>query len=75
MRTVNEALWDRVARVTLGVVLLSLGWSGAVGGGWGVALKVVGLLPLATGLSGWCVLYALLGYRTNREIRPAVEAA
>jgi hypothetical protein len=28
MKYVNEAGWDRIARVVLGIVLLALGWSG-----------------------------------------------
>ncbi len=74
MRIANMAPWDRMVRVALGVVILSLGWSGAVGGGWGVVLMVAGLVPLATGLSGWCVLYALLGYSSNTVTRSRVEA-
>ncbi len=48
MSYVNEAVWDRIARVALDVVLLYLGWSGTVDGNWGKFLKVFGFLPLAT---------------------------
>lgn len=72
MSYVNEAWWDRIVRVALGVVLLYLGWSGVVDGSWGTLLRFVGFLPLATGLSGWCPLYTLLGYSTNGRHRPAV---
>jgi hypothetical protein len=65
MSYVNIAAWDRIARVALGVVLLYLGWSGTVDGNWGTVLKVFGLVPLGTGLSGWCLLYTLFGYSTN----------
>ena len=69
MSYVNEAAWDRIARAAFGVVLLYLGWSGTVEGGWGTFLQVFGFLPLATGLSGWCVLYSLFGYSTNGRHR------
>ncbi|KPL84255.1 membrane protein [Thermanaerothrix daxensis] len=63
---VNEAGWDRVLRVVLGIVLLVLGWGGIVSGGWGTVFKILGFVPLLTGLVGWCPLYALLKVRTNK---------
>ncbi len=60
----NEAGWDRVVRVLLGVVLLYLGWAGVVTGTPGVVFKIVGFLPLLTGLIGWCPAYALFGLST-----------
>ncbi len=65
---VNEAGWDRIARVVLGVVLIALGFSGAVEGGLGTFLGLFGFVPLITGLVGWCPLYAIFRFRTNREI-------
>jgi len=35
MLKINEASWDRIVRVVLGIVLLSLGW-----GGMGLSLGV-----------------------------------
>ena len=57
MRT-NEGHVDRIIRVIVGLVIIGLGvynqsWWGAVG-----------LLPLLTGLSGFCALYTLLGINT-----------
>lgn len=66
MSWVNEASWDRILRVVLGVVLLYLGWSGLVGGGLGTVLKFLGFVPILTGLIGWCPLYSLLKIRTNQ---------
>lgn len=63
----NEASWDRIARVVLGVVLIALGFSGAVEGGLGTFLGLFGFVPLITGLVGWCPLYAIFRFRTNRE--------
>lgn len=67
MKYINEAGWDRVVRVALGVLLLALGWGGVVGGGWGLAFKVLGFVPLITGLVGWCPAYALLRIRTRKS--------
>lgn len=66
-RFTNEASWDRIARVVLGVVLIYLGFSGTVDGGFGTFLGVLGFVPLITGLVGWCPLYAIFRFRTNRE--------
>jgi hypothetical protein len=53
--------------MALGLVLLSLTIVGPKTM-WGF----VGLIPLVTGLVGWCPLYALLGINTvPREPRPA----
>lgn len=67
MSFVNEANWDRIGRVALGVLLLVLGWAGMVEGTLGTVLKWLGFVPLATGLVGWCPLYAVLRFRTNRQ--------
>lgn len=65
---INEGVWDRIIRVAIGVVLLYLGWSGTVDGGWGAFLKYFGFFPVATGLSGFCPLYVVFGFRTNRPM-------
>jgi DUF2892 family protein len=64
MSFVNEATWDRILRIALGVGLLYLGWAGVVGGALGAALKIVGFLPLVTGVLGYCPAYSLLGIAT-----------
>ena len=75
MNFVNEARWDRIVRIVLGVTLLYLGWSGAVAGTLAAVFKIVGFVPLVTGLVGWCPLYALFKVRTNGKSREAVRAA
>ena len=62
---VNEAGWERIARIVLGVVLLIVGF-GVMDGTAGVIVGIVGFVPLLTGLSGWCPLYSLFGFRTNK---------
>ena len=50
---------DRILRIVIGLVLVGLAATGTVGWwGW------LGLVPLATGLVGWCPPYALLGFNT-----------
>jgi hypothetical protein len=53
---------DRLLRITLGVILVALAATGTVGiWGW------LGLVPLATGLLGWCPPYTLLGINTCKN--------
>jgi hypothetical protein len=66
MSYINEAGWDRIVRIVLGIALLYLGWAGVVTGGLGVFLKVIGFVPLITGLVGWCPLYSIFKIRTNK---------
>jgi hypothetical protein len=66
MKYINEAAWDRIVRVILGLVMLVLGWAGVVTGGWGEVLKYLGFLPLLTGIVGFCPLYWVLKFRTKR---------
>ncbi len=65
MFRINEANWDRIGRLVLGVVLLFLGWAGIVPGGWGVFLKIIGFVPLLTAIVGWCPAYALFKIGTK----------
>jgi len=64
---INEAGWDRIVRIVLGIVLLALGWGGVVTGGWGVFLKIIGFVPLLTGIVGVCPVYALFKFSTNKS--------
>lgn len=67
MKYVNEAGWDRIVRVILGVVLLLLAFSNMVSGGLGVLFIIVGILALVTGISGICPAYMLLKFRTKKN--------
>ncbi len=52
---------ERVLRVIIGLGLISLVFVGPqTVWGW------IGIVPLATGLMGWCPPYALLGISTCR---------
>lgn len=59
----NEATWDRIARIVVGAVLIVAGF-GFIDGALGTFLGAFGFVPLATGLIGWCPLYALFGIST-----------
>jgi hypothetical protein len=63
----NEGTADRVIRVIAGVVLLALGWGEVVTGTLGTVFKVLGFVPLLTGLVGWCPLYAVAHISTRRR--------
>ena len=55
----NEGMVDRGIRVILGVVLISLVFVGPQSPwGW------VGLVPLITGIIGFCPLYKIVGLNT-----------
>ena len=66
MLKVNQANWDRVVRVVLGIVLLFLGLGGVIAGGWGIVFDVLGVILVVTGLVGFCPLYALLKFSTKK---------
>ncbi len=55
----NEGTVDRVLRVVLGLILLSLVFIGPQTM-WGL----IGIVPLVTGLVGICPLYSVLGVST-----------
>jgi hypothetical protein len=55
----NVGTIDRAVRILAGLVLVVLAAMGTIGlWGW------IGVIPLATGLAGWCPAYTLLGIRT-----------
>ena len=56
---VNEGTVDRTIRVVVGLIVLSLTVVGPHS-----LLGLVGLVPLATGIVGYCPLYSVLGIRT-----------
>jgi len=55
----NEGTIDRALRVIAGLALIGLAFNGTIGmWGW------IGVVPLLTGLAGWCPAYTLLGFNT-----------
>jgi len=50
---------DKILRIVAGVVLLGLTLAGVIGSwGW------IGVVPLATGMLGWCPAYMPFGIKT-----------
>ena len=60
--TQNIGNIERIIRIVGGLVLIALAATSTVGvWGW------LGLVPLATGLTGWCPPYSLLGINTCKN--------
>jgi Protein of unknown function (DUF2892) len=60
--TKNIGNIERIIRIVGGLVLIALAATETVGiWGW------LGLVPLATGLVGWCPPYSLLGINTCKN--------
>lgn len=50
---------DKILRIVAGVALIGLSLAGVIGvWGW------IGVVPLVTGLIGWCPAYAMLGIKS-----------
>ena len=60
----NVGSMERVIRVVLGGVVLSLAFVGPQSP-W----AYLGIIPLATGLLGWCPPYALFGFSTCKSCK------
>ena len=57
--TKNVGGIDRTLRIVVGIALMAAAATGAIGV-WGY----IGVVPLLTGLMGWCPPYAMLGFNT-----------
>lgn len=55
----NEGTLDRALRILAGLVLIAIVFVGPK-----TPLGWIGIVPLVTGLVGWCPVYTLLGIRT-----------
>ena len=55
----NEGMADRLIRIIVGIIVIALVFVGPQTP-WGG----LGLVPLITGLIGWCPAYSLFGIRT-----------
>lgn len=58
----NEGTVDRALRIIVGLALIA-GFFLNSGGAWSW-LYLLGIIPLATGVLGWCGLYSLFGVNT-----------
>ena len=57
--TKNVGGIDRILRIVVGLALIAAAATGTVGL-WGY----IGVVPLLTGLMGWCPPYAMFGFNT-----------
>ncbi len=57
----NEGQTDRLLRIIAGLVLIGLAL-----GGYFTPWTWIGVVPLLTGLIGWCPAYSLFGWNTGR---------
>jgi Protein of unknown function (DUF2892) len=57
----NERQADRLLRIIAGLVLIGLAL-----GGYFTPWTWIGVVPLLTGLIGWCPAYSLFGWNTCR---------
>lgn len=61
--SVNEGTIDRAVRIAVGLALISLVFVGTqTSWGW------LGVVPLLTGVIGWCPAYTLLGVNTCPKV-------
>jgi hypothetical protein len=63
----NESNVDRIIRVVVGIVLLFLGFGGALSGATAVIADLIGVVLLLTGVVGFCPLYAMLKLSTLKK--------
>ncbi len=63
---VNESGLDRMIRAVVGVILFYLGIAGVVQGGLGIVLLVIGVVLIATAAIGFCPIYRLINFKTNK---------
>ena len=57
--TKNVGGIDRILRILVGIALIAAAAMGSIGV-WGY----IGVVPLLTGLMGWCPVYTMLGLNT-----------
>lgn len=57
--TKNVGGIDRILRIVVGLALIAAAATGSIGL-WGY----IGVVPLLTGLMGWCPPYTMLGFNT-----------
>ncbi|GLC24874.1 YgaP family membrane protein [Roseisolibacter agri] len=68
MEHVNLGTMERAIRIVVGVALFALGILQDPPAWWGW----LGILPLATGLAGFCPAWAALGWSTAGPVADAV---
>ena len=62
----NVGSLDRATRETVGIMMAALALSGVAQGVTGLILLPLGIVLIATGIAGRCLLYRALGWNTVR---------
>lgn len=62
----NESTTDRIARFVVGSALLWAAYA-LLAGGWQIAGYVVGIIVVFTSITGFCLLYRMIGLDTRRK--------
>lgn len=62
----NEGNVDRIIRIIVGVVLILVSAFATLNPTIKVVFIIVGVIALITGLTGFCLLYKLLGISTRK---------
>lgn len=62
----NMSNIDRVLRVLVGIAMVVVGFA-VLEGTAGIVVGVIGVIPLLTGLSGWCPLYTVFKTGTKKQ--------
>jgi hypothetical protein len=60
----NLGTMDRAIRLAIGLVMMGVGF-GAMDGGGGVAVGVIGVVVALTGATGCCLLYVPFNFNTH----------
>jgi len=63
----NVGSTDRIIRIILGLVLVAVFFTYPDLGAWKWVSLVVGVIALATGFMSSCLIYKILGLRTNKS--------
>ena len=62
----NEGTADRIIRAVVGIALLWAAYA-KLTGGWQIAVYAVGGIVVFTSITGFCLLYRLIGLDTRRK--------
>jgi Na+/phosphate symporter len=62
----NESKKDRIIRAIVGVGLLLFGYA-VLGGALQVIAYILGIISIITAITGFCLIYKLLGIDTNKK--------
>ena len=65
---------DSVIRITIGVVILFIGYFEILPFTWALILGIVAVIFLFTGVTNVCPLYKLFGFKTKKENKTSLDS-